>query len=134
MAPEDMIKELETRVTSLEIDHRVTKEVMGQRLTFVENSVLEHMRKEDADFQEVKEMLIAFDERLRTVDAVIEERIRVCRADMISKNKEVFATQVDMAKLAGKIETNTKVMAAGAVIITTGIGIMTFIIQLGGVG
>jgi hypothetical protein len=132
MAAEDMIKELETRVTSLEIDHRVTKEVMGQRLTFVENSVLEHMRKEDADFQEVKEMLVAFDARLRSVDKLIEERIQACRADMINKNREVFATQVDMARLGGKIESNTRTMQIVAGVITVGIAVMSFFFQFSG--
>lgn len=133
MSDEAMLKQIDSRLQSLELDYRVTKEVMDTRVKFIEDQVINHMNREDNDFKELKASLRGLDERLRSVDSLIEERISLCRNDMVNKNKEIFATQVDVAKLEGKIATNTRVLAAAAVVIPIVFTILTFVFKTTGV-
>ena len=130
---DDMLKQIDNRLQSLELDYRVTKEVMDTRVKFIEDQVISHMNREDNDFKELKSSLRGLDERLRSVDSLIEERISLCRNDMVSKNREIFATQVDVTRLEGRIMTNTKVMAAAAVVIPIVFTILTFVFKTTGV-
>lgn len=130
---DDMLKQIDNRLQSLELDYRVTKEVMDTRVKFIEDQVISHMNREDNDFKELKSSLRGLDERLRNVDSLIEERISLCRNDMVSKNREIFATQVDVTRLEGRIMTNTKVMAAAAVVIPIVFTILTFVFKTTGV-
>lgn len=129
---DELLKSIDTRLQSLELDYRVTKEVMDTRVKFIEDQVINHMNREDNDFKELKAALRGLDERLRSVDSLIEERIQLCRTDMVEKNKELFASKVDMATLNGRIATNTKVMGAGAVLISIALAALTLIFKVSG--
>ena len=133
MSDTNMLEKIDSRLQALELDYRVTKEVMDTRVKFIEDQVINHMNREDNDFKELKAALRGLDERLRNVDSLIEERISLCRADMVEKNKQIFATQVDVAKLEGRIATNTKVLAAAAVIIPIVFTILSFVFKTTGV-
>jgi SMC interacting uncharacterized protein involved in chromosome segregation len=132
---DELLKSIDTRLQSLELDYRVTKEVMDTRIKFIEDQVINHMDREDNDFKELKATLRGLDERLRSVDSLIEERISMCREDMINKNRDLYASKVEMEKLSGQISANTKVMGAGMAILTLVIGFLEVFIRIkGGVG
>jgi SMC interacting uncharacterized protein involved in chromosome segregation len=132
---DELLKSIDTRLQSLELDYRVTKEVMDTRIKFIEDQVINHMDREDNDFKELKATLRGLDERLRSVDSLIEERISMCREDMITKNRDLYASKVEMEKLSGQISANTKVMGAGMAILTLVIGFLEVFIRMkGGMG